>query len=189
MAHVHGLRIGLGTRAAVAGKSHRGITRAMIRTIAGDHPAVRVTTRLARKLDGVLVGIGATEREEHPSAFESGSLEQHFRQPGTRFGAPAGGHETELVGLRPYRRHHPRVLVPEIAALGEAAHVEDALAVRGVQPCAFPADDGRRVPVALAAPAVHHGVAFGEFSRFVHGIDLCGNRTIIRIANNYKFPL
>ena len=46
VAHVHGLRIDLGARATVARKRHRGITRTVIRAIAGDHPTVRVPARL-----------------------------------------------------------------------------------------------------------------------------------------------
>jgi hypothetical protein len=46
----------------------------------------------------------------------------------------------------------------EVAALGEAAQVENLAAVLEVQPRAMTADDCRRGPVRLHAPAVQHDV-------------------------------
>jgi hypothetical protein len=54
-----------------------------------------------------------------------------------------------------------RMLMAEVAALGEAAHVEDAAAVLREDARAFAADDRRCRPIRLPAPAVQDGFAFG----------------------------
>jgi hypothetical protein len=69
------------------------------------------------------------------------------------------------------RRHDPGVLVAEVAALGEAAHVEDPAAVREVQVGSGAPDDRRRIPLRLHTPAVQHGIALGRhgIARRAHG--------------------
>ena len=62
-----------------------------------------------------------------------------------------------------------RMLVAEVAALGEAAHVEDAAAVVCMKPRARAADDRRRGPVGLPAPAVQNGFALGIMLAAVQG--------------------
>jgi hypothetical protein len=54
------------------------------------------------------------------------------------------------------------MLVAEIAALGEAAHVQDGTAVGGVDPRTRAPDNGRGRPVGLPAPTVQDGIAFGR---------------------------
>ena len=112
-------------RAGVAGERHREVRRAVVRAVAGDDHAPRLAAGLANDLHGVLVGIGAAEREEHAAALESGQLQQALGQLGAGPCSPGIRDEAELFGLRTDRGHDARVLVAEVAALGEAAHVED----------------------------------------------------------------
>ncbi len=132
----------------------------MVGALAGDDPAVGLAGRLAGELHGVLVGIRAAEGEEHPPAAETGALQQQRGELRTRLRAPGAGDEAQPLGLRADRRHHVRVLVTEIAALGEAAHVEDDAAVGAEQPRALPAGHRGRIPLRLHAPAVQHGALF-----------------------------
>ena len=76
--------------------------------------------------------------------------------------APGAGDEAELLRLLADGGDDLGMLVAEIAALGQAAHVEDGSAVGGVDARARTPDDGRRGPVRLPAPAVQHRVAFGN---------------------------
>jgi hypothetical protein len=46
------------------------------------------------------------------------------------------------------------MLMPEIAAFGEAAHVENPPAVGNEQMRTSPADDDRSIPLRLPAPAM-----------------------------------
>jgi len=108
----------------------------------------------------VLVGIGAAEGEEHAAAVEAGALEQLHRQPCARLGAPCVAGETQALGLRADRLDQLRMLVAEVAALGEAAHVEDRAAVGQLQARAAATDDRRRIPVGLNRPAMQHRRAF-----------------------------
>jgi hypothetical protein len=64
-----------------------------------------------------------------------------------------------LLGLRTNGGYDAWVLMAEVAALGEAAHVEDAPAVLEMQPRAGTTDHRRRVPVRLRAPAVQDQVS------------------------------
>ena len=73
----------------------------------------------------MLVGIRAAEGEEHPPAGEAGALQQQLGELRARLGAPGAGDEAQPLGLRADRRDDARMLVTEIAALGEAAHIED----------------------------------------------------------------
>jgi hypothetical protein len=70
------------------------------------------------------------------------------------------------------------MLVAEVAALGEAAHVEDLAAVGQVQARALATDDGRRVPVGLDRPAMQHRRAFvGHRADHPSWLRLCAMRT------------
>ena len=139
--------------------------------------------RLARDLDRVLVGVGAAEGEEHAAAVEAGALEQLRRQPRARLGAPGVADEAQALGLRADRRDQLRMLVAEVAALGQAAHVEDPAAVGQLQARAPAADDGRRIPVGLdrtscAAPSrVRRPSSGHHFVRYAHA--LCVLRTTL----------
>jgi hypothetical protein len=72
------------------------------------------------------------------------------------------------------------VLVPEIAAFGEAAHVEHAAPVRKVQVGAFAAHDARRIPLRLHAPTVQD-----RFPLAAHGDPAV---IFVRIAHNVRIP-
>ena len=88
--------------------------------------------------------------------------------------------------LRDPVRDQARMLVTQVAALGEAAHVEDRAAVLEVQACAGAADHRRRVPLRLHAPAVQDRVAFVAHA-FVSpgsGWQMCAMRTSVRIAHH-----
>ena len=52
------------------------------------------------------------------------------------------------------------MLMAEITALGETAHVENAPAILGVQPCTGAADDRRCRPLGLLAPAMQNSLLF-----------------------------
>ncbi len=95
-----------------------------------------------------------------PSNPDSSSSRSGER--GARLGAPGVGDEAEPLGLLADRGDQARMLVTEVAALGEAAQVENLAAVLEMQLRAPTADDGRRGPVGLHAPAVQHHVAFAE---------------------------
>ena len=69
-----------------------------------------------------------------------------------------------------------RMLMTEVAALGQAAHVEDAAAVGQIEMCASPTGDGRCVPLRLHAPAVQYGIALGAHALpRGSGADLCAH--------------
>ena len=85
-------------------------------------------------------------------------LEQALGERAARLGAPGGGHESELVGLRLDGGDELRVLVAEVAALDEARHVEQLAAVLEDELRAAAAHDRRGVPVPRHAPAVQHEI-------------------------------
>jgi len=153
---------------------------------AGQPSIAALAERLAHDLHGVLVGIGATEREEHAAALEPGELQQPLGQLRARPGAPGIGHEAQPLRLRADRGDDARVLVAEVAALGEAAHVEDRAAILEVQARAGAADHGRRVPLRLHAPAVQdrQALAAHDFLGGLRAGRLCAMRTNVRIAHH-----
>src|SRR4249919_1198400 len=134
----------------------------VVRAVARDHRAARPARRLARDLHRVLVGIGAAEGEVHPPAREPRPLQQRLRQLRARLRSPRIGDEAQTFGLRADRLDQARMLVPQVAALGEAAEVEDLAAVGQMQARTASTDDRRRVPVGLDRPAVQHAVALGD---------------------------
>ena len=79
-----------------------------------------------------------------------------------RLGAPCAGDEAQLLRLLTDRGDDLRMLMAEIAALGEAAHVQDGTAVGGVNPRARAPNNSRGGPVGLPAPAMQDGVSFGK---------------------------
>src|SRR5690348_12479924 len=131
----------------------------MVGAVSGDDPAHVFPAGLARKLDRVLIGVGAPERKEYPPSLEAGLSEQLSGQARAWLGAPGAGHEAELLRLGSNRLDDERMLMAEVAALGEAAHVEDAASIRREQACAGTTRDGRRVPVQLNTPRVQDRVA------------------------------
>jgi hypothetical protein len=126
----------------------------------------------------VLVGVGTAQREEDTAALESTQFEQARCEIGARFCSPGVRDEAQLFGLRADRRDDARMLVSEIAALREAAHVEHAAPVLEVQPGAGATHDGRRVPGGLRAPAVQDGIALrGHATPAVEEIMDCAPRS------------
>ena len=70
----------LARRPGITGERHSCVTGPVIGAIPSDHPALRFRTGLARKLDGVLIGIGATQGKEHSTVVKSGLLQQQLGQ-------------------------------------------------------------------------------------------------------------
>jgi hypothetical protein len=126
----------------------------VIRTVARDDESVGDAARLARELDRMLVGVGAAEREVDAPAFEPARVEQGPRQLGARPRTPCAGDEAQTLGLVADRAHYGPMLVTEVAALGQAAHVEVIAAIGVEKMRAAAADDRRCVPLRLHAPAV-----------------------------------
>ena len=148
--------------ARVPGERHRRVARAMIRALARHDPARGTCGGLPGELYRVLVGVRTAKREEHPPAGEARLLKQQFRQSRPRLGAPGARDEAQLRCLGAHRLDHLRVLVPEVAALRQAAHVENRAALGGEEARAATAHDRRRSPVALAAPGMEYGLCLGE---------------------------
>ena len=96
------------------------------------------------------------------AAGESRFLEQQLGELRARLRAPRAGDEAQLLRLLADRGDDLRMLMTEIAALGEAAHVQDGTAVGGVNPRARAPHNSRGGPVGLSAPAVQDGIAFGK---------------------------
>jgi hypothetical protein len=88
-----------------------------------------------------------------------------LRQVRPRLRAPGAGGEAKALRLGADRRNHPGMLVAEVAALGEAAHVEVFAPLRVAEARAGAADHGRRLPFRLHAPAVQHRVALVALHR------------------------
>ena len=139
----------------------------MVGAVAGDDRAAGLRRRLPHDLDRVLVRVGTAEREEHATAVEPGEFEQALGERRTGLRTPGVRDETELLGLVANCGDDARVLVPEVAAFGQAAAVEHAATVFEVQPGAGATRDRRCVPMLLGAPAVEHGVSFGSQDRVV----------------------
>ena len=161
MDHAVSGRIGLRRRAGVAAEGHGGVTRAVVAAMTRDDEAERIARRLAGELHRVLDGVGSAEREEHPSVLEAGFLEQALGQAGPRLGSPRRRREAEHRGLLLDGPDHGRVLVAEIHALGQAAHVDERPALLIPETGPLAAGDGGGVPVGLDAPAVQDGVPLG----------------------------
>ena len=102
----------------------------------------------------------SVKKTRPPSNPDSSSSRRGER--GARLGSPGAGDETKALGLVADRGNEPRMLVTQVAALGEAAQIEDLAAVRELELCAAPTNDGGRGPVGLHAPAVQDHVAFGQ---------------------------
>ncbi len=162
MHHPMRRRIDLVSGAGVARQRHRPVTCAVIGALARDHPAVGFTARLAREFHRMLIGVGATQREVDTPALETGLLQQQLREPRARLGPPGVGDEAQSGSLRTHGLDDPRVLVPEVAALSQAAHVENRAPIGRQQPRAGAADDSRRIPIALAAPGMQDRLRFGR---------------------------
>ena len=176
MADTAGRGIHLRGSTRVARQRHRQVGRTVIRTLTRDDRAARPPARQPRDAHGVFIRIGSAEREEHTATLETGEFEQLPRQLGTRRSTPGVGDEAQPLGLGANRGDEARMLMTEVAALGQAAHVEDAAAVGQIEMCASPTGDGRCVPLRLHAPAVQYGIALGAHALpRGSGADLCAH--------------
>src|SRR6185312_1552364 len=110
--------------------------------------------------DRVLVRVRAAEREENPTPGKPGFLQEQLGEPGTRLRAPRVGHEAQPLRLLANRLDDARVLVTEVAALREAAHVENQTIIGRAQMGSGAAHDRGRVPLCLSAPAVQDCLVF-----------------------------
>jgi hypothetical protein len=154
-------RVHLVAHPRVPGEGHGRVARAVVRAVPGEDPAAAPSAGLAREFDRVLVGVGPAEGEEDPAPLEPRLLEEALGEPRPRLGAPRGGHEAEALGLLANGPDHGRVLVAEVHALGQAAHVEVAPALLVPEERPFSAGHGGGVPVGLDAPAVQDALALG----------------------------
>ena len=115
--------------------------------------------RLARQLDGVLVGLGAAVGEEEDVDVAGRDLGQLLAQPGARL----GGHERigvgQLLGLRLDGVDDALVAVADVDAHQLRVEVEVALAVGRVEVDAFGALDRDGVDRALRRPLVQRVLA------------------------------
>jgi len=134
----------------------------VIGAVARDDPAARLAGGRPRELDGVLIGIGAAQGEEHAPAAEARAFEEERREPRARLRTPGARDETELLGLSADCGNHARVLMAEIAAFGETRHVEDRAAIGREEPRPLTPHDGRGIPLVLHAPTVEHRLSLGE---------------------------
>jgi hypothetical protein len=75
------------------------------------------------------------------------------------------------------------VLMPEIAALGQTAHVQIIMAVRVPEMRATSTDNGRCLPLSWHAPGMQDAVALVNHRKLWLTFD---NRTLIRIAHEIK---
>ena len=107
----------------------------MVGAIARHDPALRPAARLPREFYRVLVGIRAAQGEEHPAALKSGELQQLRGQCRARLRAPGRVHETQGLRLFLNGANHARMLMPEVHAFGQAAHIEEAVS-RLIPECA-----------------------------------------------------
>ena len=133
----------------------------MIGTITRNDFALGATGGEAGDLDCVLVGVGAAESEKHPAAHKPRAFEQTFGQFGPTLCAPGVTDKAQAFGLFADGRDQAGMLVTQVAALGQAAHIENLPSIGQVEISALTADHGRGIPVGLDAPAVQHGLALG----------------------------
>ena len=77
-----------------------------------------------------------------------------------RLCAPARIHEAQSLSLLLNGAYQARVLMAQVHALRQAAHIEVGAARFIPEPRSFSADDGRRVPIRLNAPAMQDARVF-----------------------------
>ena len=193
----HRVRIDHRPRARVARQRHRKVRRAVVRAVARNDDATWLAQSLPHDLDGMFVRIGAADREEHASACEARTSSSRRSASSARGRAPqALVTKQSCSGLRADRGDDARMLVAEVAALGEAAHVENRAAVLEVQVSAGAADHGRGIPLRLRTPAVQDRTALGDHD-FTAKLDQCecalctrmfALRTILRMSASNGQP-
>ncbi len=136
--------------ARVAGQGHRAHRRTVIGPIAGQDlvPAGHVTGQL----DGVLDGLGATEREEDLVHVARQDLGQLRAEPSPDLGRERRLDELELGRLGGDRVDHAPIAVADVDRHQLAVEVEDPVAFGRVQVDPFGVIDGDRVEGALDRP-------------------------------------
>ncbi len=157
----------------------------MIGAVARDDFALRPAAGLARKLHGMLVGVGAAQGEEYPSPLESGEFQELLGQRRARPGAPARIHEAQGFRLFLNGMDQTRVLVAQVHAFRQAAHVDVGVTRFIPEPRTLSADDGGRVPLRLNTPAMqytrtfrHRGTLRHLLIRIGKPITICGMRSV-----------
>src|SRR5689334_12565626 len=82
------------------------------------------------------------------------------------------------------------MLMAEVTALGQTAHIEVVPPFLVPEMGALAANNGWRLPLALDTPAMEHGLAFAPLPTLlfseIHFPKLFDNRTLIRIAYRIK---
>ena len=73
--------------------------------------------------------------------------------------------------------------MPEVAALGQTAHVQIIISVGVPEMCTTSADNRRRLPLGRHTPGMQDAVALVNHGRDFAAFD---NRTLIRIAHQIK---
>src|SRR5882724_2725825 len=92
-----------------------------------------------------------------------------------------------------YRFDYSRMLMSQIAAFGQTAHVQIIMAVGVPEMCAPSSDDGGRLPLGRHTPTVQNAIALADHRGSL--LPTAGlrfdNRTIIRIAHYIRshYPL
>src|SRR2546430_10983070 len=113
----------------------------------------------AGHLDGVFVGLGAGEGEEHLIDVAGEQLGQLLSQPGSRLMSHEGVDEGQFLGLALDRIDDARVAVSGVDAHELAIEVDDAFAVGRIEIDAFGVIDGNRVGCGLGRPVVERVLA------------------------------
>jgi len=132
----------------------------VIRAVARDDFASRPAACLAREFHRMLVRVGAAQGEEHAATLESGQLQETLGQRSARRRPPARVHEAQFLRLFLNGAYQPRVLVTQIHAFGQTAHIQIGVTRLVPEARALTARDGRRVPFRLNTPAMQHTRVF-----------------------------
>ncbi len=143
--------------ARVAGGRDDLARGAVIRPIARQH--LPATGRLARELDGVLVGLGTAVGEEEDVDVAGRELGQLLAQPSARLVGHERIHVRELVGLGLDGIDHALVAVADVDAHQLRVEVEVALAVGRVEIRALSPINGNGIGGGLGRPLIQRVLA------------------------------
>ena len=154
----------------------------MIGTIAGNDQSFRLPADWRANLTHAR-WLGAAQGEEHPAAVETRQFEQSLRQLGARLRTPRIGDEHSRSAARGSQRRR-RMLMPEIAALGLAAEIQDRATV----------GEEKRAPSPPTTVGASHSACTHQLcSTSRRSADarstpliVCDNRTIDRNAHNAR---
>ncbi len=108
----------------------------------------------AGHLDGVLVGVGAAEREEHLVDVARQELSQLLAQTGAHLGGQERADVRQAFGLRLDRLDDPAVAVAGVDGHQLAVEVDETPAVDGREAHALGARHRHRLEARLCGPVV-----------------------------------